>query len=67
MKAQAVMEEDVIEVAAETQDLPTEAYSAALLSAAWPAKLAIPTGQPRRIIGLACEPVRRGRPPLVRH
>jgi hypothetical protein len=67
MKAQAVMEEEVVEVSAEPQELPTKAYSAALLSAAWPAKLAIPTGQPRRIIGLACEPVRRGRPPSVRH
>ena len=67
MKTQAVMEEEVLEIAAETQELVTEAYSAALLTAAWPAKLAIPTGQPRRIVGLACEPVRRGRPPSVRH
>jgi len=67
MKAQAMMEDDVLEVAPEQQEAAAEAYSAALLTAAWPAKLSIPAGQPRRIVGLACEPVRRGRPPSVRH
>ena len=66
MKRIEVIEEEIVEPA-RTAPAEAEAYSAALLTAAWPAPVEIPTGEPRRIIGLACEPVRRGRPPAIRH
>ena len=49
------------------EHLAVQPYTATLLTDAWPAPVIIPTGKIRRIQGLACEPVRRGRPPSVKH